>query len=887
MGTQQGVCVYDGFQFRYPDTARIINAVRSMDADRDGNVWLATDRGLYVFSEDVLTPVTFDDGRPTSVWDVAIDVRGRVWCATEDGPAIVERAHLELLPELVGTSVLSVAVERDTLWFGGRQDVIMVDPISRTVRDKIAVGSAVWAVTFYGTDLWIGSDVGLFRFRDVLESMGARMGMVGVSITSFLKDRSGNLWMGTDHGAYLFNGSGTARQISTDEGLSHSSVYEMYQDREGCIWFATEIGASCLTSLAFLQFDRNHELIGDAVWSVCLDPLDRLWVGTDRGISVLQKGRSIARWRATDGLPSSVVRALASDVQGMWVGTTRGLALIAGQDVHVVDPLEQNYVRCLMAKQGQLWVGTNAAGAWLSSDGGSSWHRVMGLPNPRIYAIAGLDDGSVWLGTEDGLAIWRNGIMEVERPPKLPDARVLSILPLGQHHYWVGTDSGLAEIKAGEITHYTTENGLVDGVCYFILPGSEEDVWVGTNQGLTQLTSSGTNHFTELDGLSYREMNVGAALVDRQGFFWLGSYRGLTRVDLPLIPDRGLDHPIRLDQVKVFGQNVPTQDLRLAHHQNYLRFEYSAVCTRKPSALKFRTRISGLDREWNLTSDRHVQYAGLKPGNYQFEVEVADHRGVFGAQQAMLRFYIAPPFWQSLWFRLLGLSLVAALAFWAYSDLNRRNRLLRHEIIAERAQMMRKEAELRLMHAQMNPHFIQNTLNNAIYFAHNDAEKSEQILTWLSKMLRHSFNTMAKVWANCEDELDLCRNYLEIQALRFESRLSFECHMDPELSEEAIPSLSLQPLVENAVVHGFRRSRAKQLISVDIRLEGTWICVEVINPGPPLGHPFSHYIKDDHALGNIEARLKLLCGRRLEYSYSEGKHHVGFRFQPLDRAHRG
>lgn len=879
LGTQQGVCVFDGRRFSYPDRDRQINAVRTIQGDDRGGVWLATDRGLFHSDGTALTIIGFEDGRLPSVWDLAIDERNRVWCATEDGAAVYQDGRLVLLEGLVGEAMRSVFVDADRVLFGGRSELITLDLKSREQVDRLVVGLAIWAVCRRGDELWIGTNQGLLRYHRELQPMGRSLRMGTRAVTSFATDGRGNLWIGTDDGVYFGKPElGSLTRIGMDQGLSHGTVYEIHQDREGCIWFGTEIGASAFPSLAFLQFDRGHELTSDAVWSICEDSKGRVWVGTDRGISVLQNKTAVRHWLVTDGLPSPVVRALVASEGGVWAGTTRGLVRISGESLEPVADFQDRFVRTLWrSRQGQLWVGTDDHGAWLSLDDGESWTRVEGLPSPRIYTISGDNGDQVWLGTEYGLAIWNQGVLTLEHATRLPDPRVLSILAVDRRDYWVGTDSGLARVLGDQVSVIDSSNGLADNVCYFLLPDGDQ-VWVGTNQGLTRLQGSRSTHFTEIDGLSYREMNVGAALRDSTGALWVGSYRGLTRIDPDLIPHRQQVHFVQLDRLLVYGEPRTTEtELVLEHHENYLRFEFSAACTINPQNVTFRSRLEGFDRSWNLGMERSVQYAALSPGDYRFVVEVADHQGQFGGGSASFPFTIQPPFWQAWWFRLLGLIALLGLAYWVVANLKQRNRVLQQEVETERANMMRREAEIRLMHAQMNPHFIQNTLNNAIYFAESDPKKSEQILAWLSRMLRRSFDSTKSGWSRLGAELELTRSYLEIQRVRFEQRLTFELNVGPGLEDFYIPSFTLQPLAENAVVHGFRRSRDAQHVRLVARTIASEVLIDVINPGPPLERSFESYIRDDHALGNINSRLGILCHSGLQYQYSEGLHHVGFR----------
>ena len=121
------------------------------------------------------------------------------------------------------------------------------------------------------------------------------------------------------------------------------------------------------------------------------------------------------------------------------------------------------------------------------------------------------------------------------------------------------------------------------------------------------------------------------------------------------------------------------------------------------------------------------------------------------------------------------------------------------ELAALRASL--SEARLQALSAQLNPHFLFNTLNTVAELVHHDAAAADRMLANLSALLRRSLGTTAAQEVPLREELAMLEQYLDIQRVRFGARLQSDFAVDADCLDAAVPSLVLQPLVENAIVH--------------------------------------------------------------------------------------
>jgi len=168
-----------------------------------------------------------------------------------------------------------------------------------------------------------------------------------------------------------------------------------------------------------------------------------------------------------------------------------------------------------------------------------------------------------------------------------------------------------------------------------------------------------------------------------------------------------------------------------------------------------------------------------------------------------------------------------------------------------------REAELSALKSQINPHFIFNSLNNIKSLIVEDPEKSREMITHLSGLLRYSieFNNQEKV--KLGDELEIVKNYLKLESIQLEDRLQYKLEIDPATLEHQVPPMVVQLLVENAIKHGISGLTKGGEIRINSKLEGNSLIVEVKNTGS---------LKDVNArpgigLKNASERLSLLFGK--------------------------
>ena len=189
-------------------------------------------------------------------------------------------------------------------------------------------------------------------------------------------------------------------------------------------------------------------------------------------------------------------------------------------------------------------------------------------------------------------------------------------------------------------------------------------------------------------------------------------------------------------------------------------------------------------------------------------------------------------------------------------------RLSRHfseaSLESQQLQARLDQARLQALRLQLQPHFLFNTLNTINALVHVDPPTAERMVTGLSELLRVSLGTAGDQEVRLDRELEVLRHYLDIQLVRFPDRLSVRFDIDPAAREAMVPSLLLQPLVENAIKHGITPRVAAGHLNISVRRQNEMLSLEVVDDGVGArrGGPMSEGV----GLGNARARLASLYG---------------------------
>ncbi|MBD0832396.1 sensor histidine kinase [Aestuariibaculum sediminum] len=173
-------------------------------------------------------------------------------------------------------------------------------------------------------------------------------------------------------------------------------------------------------------------------------------------------------------------------------------------------------------------------------------------------------------------------------------------------------------------------------------------------------------------------------------------------------------------------------------------------------------------------------------------------------------------------------------------------------------------AQVKLLHSQINPHFLYNALNSIAGLATVDGEKTEHMALALSDLFKYTINRKGEKFSTIKDELEMVNNYLEVEQIRFGDRLQFKIECDERLKGFQIPRFLIQPLIENAVKHGASKVQKKACIGLSIKKENHQIIIKVTDNGPE----FPEGLVSGHGLQSVYDLLELSYGNKAQLSWN-------------------
>jgi two-component system LytT family sensor kinase len=168
------------------------------------------------------------------------------------------------------------------------------------------------------------------------------------------------------------------------------------------------------------------------------------------------------------------------------------------------------------------------------------------------------------------------------------------------------------------------------------------------------------------------------------------------------------------------------------------------------------------------------------------------------------------------------------------------------------------KARLQALKAQLDPHFFFNTMNSISSLMHRDIEKADAMIAGLSNLFRLNLQRGDEQEVTLGEEMEFLEQYLELQQLRFGSRIKIDVRTDPELHDVLVPSMVFQPLVENAIIHGNVTSSESMLLEITAREHNGMCRITIYNTGSSLPENF----KPGLGIANTRARLQWLYGEK-------------------------
>lgn len=513
---------------------------------------------------------------------------------------------------------------------------------------------------------------------------------------------------------------------------------------------------------------------------------------------------------------------LYMDDQNVVAATSKAIYSISKENTQV-KKFSIEHIKCLAKGPGNsILFGTHGSGFQLNFP-----DSIITVSRGRTLALYTRKNGDVLVGTLNGLFVARkntSGIWQTDTvrvPVILKKTRITCIKEI-DGILAVGTvQKGLILIDGTDYEFVNLGAGLKDINCKDLFVDASKNLWLASFAGVFKITLNASIHsykvqnIRKFNGLLSDDVNDIAVVNDT---VYVAGTNGLTTFFSKKTPDTFSPPTVFITDVRIQGIPYPAShgEINLPFDSNSVNLHFSAIDFKSLGNILFKYRLTDVQKNWYYSTDNFARFEALGPGDYQFEVWAMNAQNVWSAAPALLRIHVSPAWWQSAWFYCVLIILVIAFIYFMV-----RLRFQKKHRLQMRESSLRRhvaELELRAIKAQMNPHFIFNTLNTIQYFINNhDDEKAENYLNRLADLLRKTMDFSEKTTVPVHAEINYLENYLELEKLRFDENFVFTItsNLSPRQGNTEIPPMVLQPHVENALRHGFK-NRHNTLKKLDI-----------------------------------------------------------------------
>ncbi len=880
-------------------------------SDKSGNIWSLYGEGITCFDPVAGTMKLFSEGLPGRapfdkfINHIFFDRQGKMWLTS--GADLYRIQNMDL--GKLNLAKIEWCLEN-------RKPIITALYESQQGRFYIGTNEGVWVSE---------SMEGQFRPSEKINNLlGANLKIVDIS-----EDQSGHLWIASEHTILIYGLNSEKHLLLEHKphdanSLMPGKIRRLFHDRSGAHWAMMDGGlASIITleksSFNYLRHDPTdpNSLADGNVLSIYEEKNNVFWIGTYRGLTKWDRRRTGTFQRyaqkppATSSIPVQPFASVMGNGEGeLWLGTAhQGLFRMniqTGKYFNYRSDPTDNYslgsddrLRVLhMDKKGNLWVAR--------MDGLSVWHPATdNFTNIELFPGEPLTAGTHMFAIEPDTSdnVWVSGgnrlfklttsgqVMETIYPSFIVHNIYTLYHQPNKNILWIGAQmEGLTsfDLNTQKITNtYTMADGLPSNTIYGILEDEDGSLWMSTGIGISHFNPDDRTfeNYNQDDGLGFDDFVTNAYTKANNGEMFFGGNELVY-----FHPDsirKSVDSyrpPVYITGIKIMGEemrpNSPifvTEEIELTTDENFIEISFSSLDYKFKKNRFFKYKLENIETKWSLPTKRHfVQYKNIPIGEYIFRLKGTNNSGIWNEDEKILRIKVNPAnFWEYQWFRPLFIFIFLTVLLFAVNFHHKKEskKRIRQEAAKQKRkieQLQKEAAELTLLQLrnQMNPHFLFNALNTSNrFYSKDDLNSANKILASVGKLMRYLLDNSENLEVPMSEEIQFLKLYLQTEHIRHNGQFEFDFYIDPAINIEStlMPTMLVQPFVENAIQHGLSKNQSNGRIDINFQKESDKIICEILDNG--VGINQSESIKSKYqkqrpstAINNIRRRVGIMKG---------------------------
>lgn len=751
VGTASGLNRYDGYEYKLYGihsssnaTKDYLNDIQSLQEDCDGNIWVRSYRNYSVFNRDkdafsvevpkLLAGYGIDVDENYCVY---VDCSRNLWILTDKTIHFFDMStrKLKSRPHSIGTLHSNFGISDDS---SGIYILLDTGEICVIDKSRLAIGyintpenvsgfNHIYAD--YKQGLWLFSDHNDEIFYRKKSSRWTPLPLPSSDLTqskgirSILDDKSGHVWIGTDHnGLYIYNQSSGALEhfvhdSMTTGSLPSNNVSYIYHDAENTLWFGHNKSGISFCNDTQLQFEDYGFFGLDDITALLVDREGRIWAGTD-GYGLYRKNvNDSGRAEKISSVFNGSIICLDEDKDG---------TVSAGCYGNGIYHINRNGIRHFTVansslisdivwdvqsdKNGNVWIATINGTQYLEPESGQFMSLVASDGSP-ISSMTLFYDGDeiMYVGTFDGFYSVNINTKRHEyhnsnnrKTQTFGDGYVSAILKDKSGQLWLGHNQGITIWNAESDSLYSInpQNGLCNNMVHEMAINDDGHVWVATSNGLSIILpewgadgelSYTVRSYTDKHGLnsSFFNTNAIAKLPDDNLIF--GTSSGcVTFFPKKISNARRNDIQVIFTNLSIGAQAIAvdslydgrvlltrslekTSSLTIAHDDKLITIGFTACDIMNQYNLSYQYKLEGLDNQWLSTSINKVSFASIPPGKYRLLVKACQFGGEC-SDAAGIDIIVLSPFYLTLWAYCLYLLAAIVLIYVIYKNIRSKHR---------------------------------------------------------------------------------------------------------------------------------------------------------------------------------------------------------------------
>ncbi len=712
------------------------NNVVDVFEDVDKNIWVVMEGGgmsMYQRSTGTFVHYRHDPANPESIASdyispIASDSKGNLWTCTKDGVLFM----FDIKKRSIENTHYTVSIGTQSTHF---------------YRPKIFIDSE--------DNILIGSSNGLCHIDRQTDKISYinhfnKMNRAVMNITSIIEiDKETYLVSTENEGLFIYNRL-TNEYVSysnkpdADYPLTTNAFSTMYQSHEGIIWIGTYQEGIKIYDRYNIQIHLLTDFVEKSsvqqirypTRSLCASPDSNIWIANQGGGLIIYNPRDHSIKNITSEIQSLNIYALyaSKEANRIWIGTQYdGLFCYDLKTKHVVHYIHDNKKSNSLASNAisdiiedddqQLWIGYQDSGIDILNIRTNEITHYENKPdNPYSLTSNGItklfkdSNGTIWVGTNKGLQIFYADNNSFITSPifgskELEGAIIYDIFEDSLGNIWIGTDLALNLLNKHDMSfmHIAIGDTLIHANAIFSIQEDHNGyIWVSTLDNLHKVhpVTKAVISYNVTEGLTgpgfirkssaalYNDLYFGSA----QGVFIFNPEDVVDNINVRpvFLTAFSINYdPVELNSKEsVLTRHINyTKDIKLHYKQSTFSLEFTSLEYSDPEKIQYRYMLEGFDDDWiNAGNDNRAVYTKVKPGSYIFKVMASNNQGTWqGYKGTQVSVVITPPFWRTLWFRIVAAVLVLSLVAYLYYTRNQavtRQRKILEEKVAERTKQL-------------------------------------------------------------------------------------------------------------------------------------------------------------------------------------------------------